>query len=125
METVRSLESSSSSSSTAAESETAQPLGALFSAARSTGMERWHATTSSDTSANHVAHLPDERYGHAPFPRRPKQRGVDSARTPNLTTERGGQNGRKEITGYLVLIGIDFSYSHMFLWLTILFQVAK
>lgn len=70
--TVRSQESSSSSS---AESETAQPLGALFSAAHSTGMERWHATTSSDTPANHGAHLPDERVGHAPFPRQPQQKG--------------------------------------------------
>lgn len=59
-------------------------------------MERWHATTSSDTPANHGAHLPDERSGHAPFPRRPQQRGVDRARTPNLTTLRGGQNGRKQ-----------------------------
>lgn len=63
-----------------------------FSAARSTEMEPWHATTSSDHSANHRAYLPDERYDHAPLPRRPQQRGVDNARTPNLTTERGGQN---------------------------------
>lgn len=91
--TVRSLVSSSSSS---AESEAAQPLRALFSAARSTGMEPWHATTSSDTPANHGAHLPDDRCGHALFPGRRQQRGGDIVRTPNLTTERGGQNGRKQ-----------------------------
>lgn len=81
-----------------------------FSAARSTGMERWHATTSSDTPANHGAHLPDERCGYAPFPRRPQQRGVDNARTPNLTTEGGAQNVQQGNTREVSILGIDLWY---------------
>lgn len=57
-----------------------------FSAADWRTMERWHATTSSDTSANHVGHLLHERFIHAPFPRRRQYLGMARARTPNLTT---------------------------------------
>ncbi|KAM7416996.1 hypothetical protein PAMA_018871 [Pampus argenteus] len=47
-------------------------------------MERWHATASSDTSANHVGHLLHERFIHAPFPRR--QWNISSNRLTDVTT---------------------------------------